>query len=288
MAMLSNPSPTLRWKVLLFGMPCAFSAPILAAMARPDVELVGVVSPHRAPDNEPFRIVKGLGSRQTISLLGHTPTFAAPRYRVRDIHHPRLLASLAHLQPDLIVVACYPRLIPAAITTLARFAAVNVHPSLLPIHRGPEPLFWTFHAGKDVTGVTIHSLTAEFDAGDIVTQESIAIVPDESLPALEARLAKLGADLVGRLMSGLPDWPAPARQNPDRASHARFPTSDDLIIDSTWSLGRANRFIAGVAHSHGPLTYRGPDGAETLIRGLANEGEGSPISLFDGTLQVRD
>jgi methionyl-tRNA formyltransferase len=266
-------------------MPCAFSSPILAALARPDVELVGVVTPQAAPDAEPFRLIRGLRSRSTITLSGQGSHFAAPRYLVRDIANPHLHAELAALEPDLIIVACYPRLIPPPITDAARIAALNIHPSLLPRHRGPDPLFWTFHAGDDVSGITIHHLSGRFDAGDILLQEATNIHADESLPDLEQRLARLAAQQVVRLISGLPSLPLPRSQDSARATTEPWPTESDRTIDATWSVRRARRFIAGVASRHGPLFWQ-DNGKSEAVSGLAEPRSGEEIALADGILNV--
>jgi methionyl-tRNA formyltransferase len=282
---MSNNTITPRWKCLFFGMPCAFSAPILAALTRPDVELVGIVSPQFAPDSEPFRLVRGLRTRATVTLSGQAGHFTAPRYLVREIGHPRLHAELAALGPDLIIVACYPCLIPAAIVTAARIASINVHPSLLPRHRGPDPLFWTFHTGDELAGVSLHLLTEQFDAGDILAQQATRIGTDESLPALEHRLARLGADLVGRLIDDLPQLPTPTAQNNTTATLEHWPTAADRTIDPNWTTDRARRFITGGAGTHGPLAYR--DEVQLLsIRKLTDPGLGREIRLRDGTLFV--
>jgi methionyl-tRNA formyltransferase len=282
---MSNDTITSRWKCLFFGMPCAFSAPILSALSRPDIELVGIVSPQSTPDPEPFRLIRGLRSRATVTLSGQAAHFTAPRYLVRDIGHPRLHSELAALQPDLIIVACFPRLLPAEIVTTARIAAINVHPSLLPRHRGPDPLYWTFHARDDQSGATLHLLTDQYDAGDILTQATTSIGTDESLPALERRLAKLGAELIARLIDELPHLPGPTPQDASSASWEPWPRAADRVIDRGWTRERARRFIAGVASSHGPLTYR--DDTQLLsIRGLTDPGMGHEIRLQDGTLFV--
>ena len=282
---MSNDTITSRWKCLFFGMPCAFSAPILSALARPEIELVGVVSPQSAPDSEPFRLIRGLRTRATVTLSGQEGHFAAPRYMVREINHPRLHFELASLDPDLIIVACYPSLIPAEIVAMARIAALNVHPALLPRHRGPDPLFWTFQAGDDQSGVTLHALSPQYDAGDILLQATTPIGSDESLPPLERRLAQLGGELVGRLIDDLPHLPAPVPQDGATATWEPWPRTLDRIIDPGWMTDRARRFIAGAAATHGPLTYRA-DQQSVSITGLAGPGAGREIRLRDGSLFV--
>jgi methionyl-tRNA formyltransferase len=282
---MSNTPARPRFRCLFFGMPCAFSSPILAALARPDIELVGVVTPQSSPDAEPFRVIRGLGTRPVISLSSHARQFHAPRFLVRDIRNERLQVELANLAPDVIVVACFPRLIPDAVTAMARIAAFNIHPSLLPRHRGPDPLFWTFRAGESTSGVTVHSLSNEFDAGGILAQTSTTIADNESLATLEQRLAQIGADLLARLIAGLPSFPPSLPQDESVTGSEPAPCSADREIDANWTVAHARRFVAGVGLSHGPLAYRGLDRSLPVI-GLATDDRGVEIRLRDGLLRV--
>ena len=282
---MSNTAAASRFRCLFFGMPCAFSSPILAALARPEIEQVGVVTPQSSPDAEPFRVIRGLSTRPVISLSSHARQFQAPRYLVRDIRSQRLRAELGDLAPDLIVVACFPWLIPDALTTIARIAAINIHPSLLPQHRGPDPLFWTFRAGESTSGVTLHSLSSEFDTGSILAQTSTTVAGDESLASLEQRLAQIGADLLAELIAGLPSLPPALSQDESVAITEPAPSSVDREIDTSWTVAHARRFIAGVGRSHGPLTFRDLDRSHP-VNGLATEDHGVEIRLRDGRLRV--
>jgi methionyl-tRNA formyltransferase len=283
---MSNVPPTDRWNVLFFGMPCAFSSPILASLDRPDVRLVGVVSPLRGNADVPFRVMKGLKTPRSLPVGAVRRTLHAPRWLARDIKDPQLAESLANLQPDLIVVACYPQLLPASITSLARIAAINIHPSLLPRHRGPDPLFWAFRCGDTTAGVTVHLLSEQFDTGDILAQRATAIAPGESLSALEQRLASIGALEVGALITVLPTFPLPEPQDAALAGSESWPTERDLVIDPAWTVARARDFVAGVARSHGPLLYEEPQGAVIRVTGLGAGGRGHEIACADGVLSV--
>ena len=153
------------------------------------------------------------------------------------------------------------------------------------LHRGPDPLFWTFQAGDDQTGVTLHQLTDQYDAGAILSQAATPIETNESLPLLEQRLARMGANLVGRLIDNLPHLPGPVPQDGPVDNRERWPNSADRMIDADWTADRARRFIAGVATTHGPLAYRG-DAQLLSIRGLAEPGQGHEIRLRDESLFV--
>ena len=79
-----------------------------------------------------------------------------PVWEVGDLRASATRETLAGYAPDALCVACFARKLPASLLALPRLGALNVHPSLLPDNRGPDPLFWTFWRGDEATGVTIH------------------------------------------------------------------------------------------------------------------------------------
>ena len=101
------------------------------------------------------------------------------------------------------MLADYGRLIPPAVLDLPRHGALNLHPSLLPRHRGAVPVPAAILAGDATTGVTLMRMDAGLDTGPILAQRSVDLDGTEVAPALEARLAALAADL---LEETLPDW----------------------------------------------------------------------------------
>lgn len=111
--------------------------------------------------------------------------------------------------------------------------AVNVHPSLLPRYRGPNPVNWALLAGERTTGVTLHRLTQTVDAGEILAQREVEIAPDDTSGTLRARLAEAArdvlADYLGALDAGHP--PPPRPQDEQRATRTRRLTEADSRID---------------------------------------------------------
>ncbi len=110
---------------------------------------------------------------------------------------PEATAAVLGLDPDLIVLADYGQLVPAALLGV-RHGALNLHPSLLPRHRGATPIPATILAGDEETGVTLMRMDEGLDTGPIVAQERIALRGDETTPDLEATLATSAAALLGR------------------------------------------------------------------------------------------
>jgi methionyl-tRNA formyltransferase len=168
-----------------------FAQPILGRLAsHPSIDLVAVVTAPPRP----------VGRRQV-----ETPTpvdsqarelglnVLAP-VRLRD---PEALASVLDLEPDLVVLADYGQLVPPALLD-RRHGALNLHPSLLPRHRGAAPIPAAILAGDPETGVTLMRMDAGLDTGPIVASERAILSGDETAPALEARLAIAAAGILAR------------------------------------------------------------------------------------------
>ncbi len=173
--------------------------------------------------------------------------------RRRELTSRGLLCRLAALDVDLIVVACFPWRLPTAVRALPSIASVNVHPSLLPDGRGPEPIFWAFRRDLDTTGVTLHVIDDGLDTGPIIDQRSAAIPSDATMITLERSLARIGADMVSDFLSAplhsVTTWPQPIGEG----RPAPFPKAEDLIVTTSWQATKAARFINAVSPVYGSI-----------------------------------
>jgi methionyl-tRNA formyltransferase len=100
------------------------------------------------------------------------------------------------MRPDLLVVAAYGQILSKEVLSVPRLGAINVHASLLPKYRGAAPVAYAILNGETQTGVTIIKITPGLDSGDMILQESLDILPDDTTGTLELRLAVLGARLA--------------------------------------------------------------------------------------------
>ena len=100
------------------------------------------------------------------------------------------------MRPDLMVVAAYGQILSRDVLTVPTVGTINVHASLLPKYRGAAPVAYAILNGEAKTGVTIIKVTPGLDSGDMILQESLDILPDDTTGSLEARLAVLGANLA--------------------------------------------------------------------------------------------
>jgi len=175
----------------------AFAAPILAATAEHRaIKLAGIVTaPPRAAGRKleiaPTPVATQAATLDTVPVL--TPE------RIRD---PEAISAILALKPALIVLADYGQIVPLELLAIGR-GALNLHPSMLPRHRGATPVPATILAGDRATGVTLMRMDEGLDTGPIVAQVGTPVAPDETAPELEARLASMGADLV---TSSLEPW----------------------------------------------------------------------------------
>src|SRR5207248_6360037 len=120
-------------------------------------------------------LLRAAGMRRIAQLERAARELGIPIIWSTGCNDAAVAERLCSAKPDLICVAIFPRLIPHEIIALAPLGAINLHPSLLPRHRGPLPLFWTYHADDRAAGVTIHHVSQVFDAGDIILQESFPL-----------------------------------------------------------------------------------------------------------------
>jgi methionyl-tRNA formyltransferase len=152
-----------------------------------------------------------------------------------SFREPEEVQRLADLHPDIIVVAAFGQLLPQNILDIPPFGCLNVHPSLLPRHRGPSPVAAAIPAGDEVTGVSIMLLDKGMDTGPLLAQEQVAILPQDTTGSLTARLAQVGARL---LLQTLPLWLegkiAPQPQDNEKATYSKPIAKEGGRID--WRL----------------------------------------------------
>jgi methionyl-tRNA formyltransferase len=159
---------------------------VVAVFARPD-RRVGRGRSAATPPIGAFAEERGLPLFEPVSLR-------------RDAEARERIASLA---PDVIVVAAYGAFLPDETLAVPRLGCLNIHPSLLPRHRGPSPVPSAILAGDDETGVSVMLLDSGMDSGPILAQRRTPIGPSEYRSELTPRLFLMGAEL---LIETLPGW----------------------------------------------------------------------------------
>lgn len=187
-------------KILFMGTP-DFAVPSLDALAAAGHQLVGAFSQPDKPKNRGMKL-------QPTPVKVCAERLGVPVFQPTKLRDGTALETIRQLDPDLIVVAAYGRILPREILDYPRLGCINVHSSLLPKYRGAAPIHWAILNGEKETGVTIMHMALALDAGDIIRQRATPIDPDETVEDLHDRLARLGAELLVETVAQLADGTA--------------------------------------------------------------------------------
>ena len=144
------------------------------------------------------------------------------------------LAQIKALEPDILVVVAYGRILPGDILAVPKYGAINVHGSLLPKYRGAAPIQWAVLNGDKITGVTTMYLASEMDTGDIIYTAETEIGEYETSGELFDRLKDMGAELLVKTLRDIDAGTAPrAPQDHSKASYVTM--LDKSICPIDWN-----------------------------------------------------
>lgn len=138
---------------------------------------------------------------------------------------------LKNINPDVICVVAYGKIIPKEILEIPKYGCVNVHPSLLPQYRGSAPIQWAILNGDKETGVTTMYLDEGMDSGDIILQTKTLIDKDETSGELWDRLSKIGAELLVETLEKIENKTAPRIKQPKEFTLAPMLEKSQAKID---------------------------------------------------------
>jgi methionyl-tRNA formyltransferase len=219
-----------------------------------------------------------------------------PVLQPATLRDPAVVEQLVALRPDAGLVAAYGEILRKAVLAIPPLGYLNVHPSLLPLYRGPTPVAGAIMAGESSTGVSIMLLDPGMDSGPILGQAVVPLPPDARAGPLTDELFRLGARLLVELLPGYAAGEvAPQPQDHSQATVTRLLKKEDgmvrwelpaLVIErmtraydpwpgaySSWQ-GQALRLLAASVHPEwdgddepGTLLGRGPAGAPLVATG---------------------
>ncbi|MBQ3556343.1 MAG: methionyl-tRNA formyltransferase [Oscillospiraceae bacterium] len=185
-------------RILFMGTP-DFAVPSLEALVNAGHEICGVFTQPDKPKNRGMKL-------QAPPVKEFALAHDLPVFQPETVKDGSALAIIEQLQPELIAVAAYGRILPVEILDYPAYGCINVHSSLLPKYRGSAPIHWAILNGEVESGVTIMHMAKAMDAGDIIDQAATPIDPNETVETLHDRLAQMGAtllvDVVQRIKDG--------------------------------------------------------------------------------------
>ena len=211
-------------RILFMGTP-DFAVPSLQRLIDDGHTVVGVCCQPDKPQGRHFTLtpppVKVLAQEHDISV-----------FQPKTLRDEAVLAELAALSPELIVVAAYGKILPKAVLDLPPRGCLNVHGSLLPKYRGAAPIQWAVISDEVTAGVTIMQMEEGLDTGPMLLQRSLTVGEEETSGELFDRIALLGAEALHETLEHL-DVLTPVPQDDEKATWAPMLKKSDGEID--WS-----------------------------------------------------
>jgi methionyl-tRNA formyltransferase len=238
-------------RLVFMGTP-RFAVPTLEAVIAAGHQLAAV---YTQPDRPKGRGQQLAPSPVKQCALAH----GIPVYQPERIRRPEIVAELAAMRADAMVVVGYGQIIPQSIIDLPPLGIVNVHASLLPKYRGAGPIQWAIANGETITGVTTMRIDAGLDTGDMLLKRETRIEPEETAIELGERLSRIGADLLVETLQGLASGSIqPVPQDSTQASYAPILKKEDGRIDWSQPAGQIHNRIRGFLPWPGAYTtFRG-------------------------------
>jgi methionyl-tRNA formyltransferase len=183
-------------RLVFFGTP-EFAVPSLEAVAQTH-DVVLVVA---QPDKPAGRGMK----LQAPAVAVKARELGLPLAQPPKIRNEEFLSQIRALAPDVGIVVAYGKILPAALLEIPARGFLNVHASILPYYRGAAPIQRAIERGERETGVTIMRVDEQLDHGPMLAIERTSIDPDERTPQLAARLARIGAEALARVLGAFPE-----------------------------------------------------------------------------------
>ena len=246
-----------------------------------------VVAVYTQPDRPKGRGMKMIySSVKEVAIANDLPV-----YQPESFKDPEVVQQLADLQPDVVAVVAYGRILPQNVLDLPTKGCINIHASLLPRYRGSAPYQWAVLDGCTETGVSAMYLCAKMDAGDVIDVAKTPIGENETAGELLDRLAVLGADLLSKTLRRLAEGEVGATpQDPEKVSFAPMLDKSMCPIDWNKSAQRVHDQVRGL-HPW-PIATATLGGTKfkihqtVLVEGNTDKAPGTPLELNKKGLRV--
>ena len=239
-------------KVLFMGTP-DFAVPTLRALVEGGYDVIGAVTQPDKPKGRGHHLmpppVKEFALGKNI-----------PVYQPATLRGEEFASLLSELDPEVIVVVAYGKILPVNVLEYPKYGCVNVHGSLLPEYRGAAPMQRAIIDGKSETGITTMLMAAGLDTGDMLLKESVAIGKNDNFEDIHDRLSIVGAELLVKTLKGLEAGEiTPKVQDDSLSTYAAKIEKSDCELDFSLDAKTLHDLIRGLSPI--PLSFtHTPDG----------------------------
>ena len=226
-------------RVVFMGTP-DIAATCLQKILADGFDVVGVYTQPDRPKNRGMKLA--FSPVKEVAVAHNLPVFQPENFREEET-----VEQLRALQPDVVAVVAYGRILPQNVLDIPACGCINIHASLLPNYRGSAPYQWAVLDGMQETGVTAMYLCRQMDAGDIIDISKTSIAPNETAGELLDRLAVLGADLLSKTLKNIQSGCAcRCPQDESKATYAPMLDKSMTPIDWTKTACQVHNHVRGL------------------------------------------
>ena len=177
-------------------------------------------------------------------------------YQPETLKDNAIMDTLERINPDLIVVVAYGKILPSYILDYPKYGCINVHASLLPKLRGAAPINWSIITGEEETGVTTMLMDKGLDTGDMLVKKTVKIEDDETAGTLHDKLSVLGAEALMETISQIENGTLNREEQAEfLSSYAPMINKSDCLIDLSMNYKELYNRMRGLMPYPGPFTY---------------------------------
>lgn len=210
--------------ILFMGTP-DFAKESLEALYNAGCNILGVVT---NPDKPKGRGMKMIASPvKQFAIENNIPIYQPIKIR----NNEEFIKKIKELNPDIICVVAYGKILPKEILDTPKYGCINVHGSLLPKYRGAAPIQWAIINGEKTTGITTMYMDIGMDTGDMILKEKVEIGEDETTGELWERLSKIGGTLLVKTINLIEKGKAPREKQGEDYTVAPMLSKEMAQID---------------------------------------------------------
>lgn len=211
-------------RILFMGTP-DFALKSLKALYEAKYDIIGVVTNIDKPKGRGMKLVAS--PVKEYALEKGLPIYQPQKVR----NNVEFLEEIKKLNPDLICVVAYGKILPQELLDIPKYGCINVHGSLLPNYRGAAPIQWAVLNGDKTTGITTMFMNAGMDTGDMLLKQEVEIGEDETTGELWERLSNIGADLLIETIKQIEEGTVKREKQPEEGTLAPMLSKEMAKID---------------------------------------------------------
>ncbi len=227
-------------RILFMGTP-DFAVFTLKALVERGEDVIGVITQTDKPRGRGYELLP-------TPVKVYAQEHDIPVYQPKTLRGEEFAALLAEIDPELIVVVAYGKILPVNVLEYPKYGCINVHGSLLPAYRGAAPMQRAIMDGCAITGITTMYMAEGLDTGDMLLKAELPIADDDNFETIHDKLGALGAqtmlDTLDALYAGTL---APEVQDDSLANYAEKIQKSDLLLDFSLDARTLHNHIRGTS-----------------------------------------